>query len=112
MDKISRYKKIIREEVLLQETYRASDLPDIYNQAIVSEDQSHYLLITMGWHQKKYIHTLAFHLEVKEDKVWIHEDKTDTPIANRLIELGVDASDIVFGFEAPYSLPEVISTTS
>jgi len=109
MDRITKYKGILRGELSEQATYGASDMPQIYSQAIVSEDENHYLLIILGWHQKKYVHNLAFHLELRDGKVWIHEDKTDVGIADRLVERGIPSSDIVLGFGTPYSRPEEVS---
>ena len=109
MDRIIQYKTILREILNEQLSYGASDMPEVYNQAIVSEDENHFQLIVLGWYHNKYVYNLAFHLELREGKVWVHEDKTDAGIADRLVERGIISSDIVLGFGAPYSRPEAVS---
>jgi hypothetical protein len=42
-----------------------------------------------------------FHLQIKNNKIWIHEDRTDFDIAGRLVDAGIPKSDIVLGFVEP-----------
>lgn len=77
-------------------------MPDIYNQLIISEDNNQFLLLVMGWHGKKYVHTVAYHLEIRDAKVWIHENRTDVDIAEALAQKGIAAGDIILGFTQPY----------
>ncbi|MCO6479331.1 MAG: XisI protein [Phaeodactylibacter sp.] len=107
MDKIARYKKIISEELTHQSDNKASDMPDIYNQLIIGKDGNQFVLFVMGWHRKEYIHNVAFHIEVREEKVWIHEDKTDVGIARVFVNKGIPEKDIVLGFARPYSRASV-----
>lgn len=46
-----------------------------------------------------------FHLQLKDGKIWIHEDLTDPGIKVLLMEKGVPASDIVLGFIPSYERP-------
>lgn len=41
-------------------------------------------------------------MDIKDGKIWIQEDVTDVPIAQRLPDAEVRKSDIVLGFHAPY----------
>ncbi|MEA5566929.1 element excision factor XisI family protein [Anabaena sp. UHCC 0399] len=43
-----------------------------------------------------------FHVDIKNDKIWIQRDGTKIGIANELIAAGVPKEDIVLGFHAPY----------
>ena len=55
----------------------------------------------MGRLNKKYIHYVSFHLEIKKNKVWIHQDNTDIDVAKILVKEGVERNDIVLGFLYP-----------
>ena len=41
------------------------------------------------------------HIQLRDDKVWIHEDLTGVGIAKNLKEKGILAEDIVLGFVEP-----------
>jgi hypothetical protein len=58
-----------------------------------------YTLVSYGWQEKKrYLHGIAFHLQIIDSKVWIHQNNTAYLIADELIEKGVAREDIVLGF--------------
>lgn len=107
MDKINLYRRIISEELTHQADNRASDMPDVYNQLIVSRDDNQYILLVLGWHGKEYIHNVAFHIEIREGQVWIHEDKTDVGIADVFVKKGISERDLILGFTHPYSRSSV-----
>lgn len=45
------------------------------------------------------------HLEIKDGKVWLQRNSTDTDPAETLIELGVERSDIVLGLQPSFKHP-------
>ena len=102
MDRIKSYQNIIKEALKTHASYRSSDMPDIDNQLIINEKGSQFVMIVSGWYRKEYIHNIVFHIEVKEEKVWIYEDLTDVGIANELIEKGIPESDIFLAYNQPY----------
>ncbi|MCB9295797.1 MAG: XisI protein [Lewinellaceae bacterium] len=103
MDKVTKYKTIIEEALSHQASIKISNLPAIEQQLIIDESGGQFLLLNVGWQNKRYIHGLVIHIQIKNDKVWIHEDMTDIDIAGKLIEQGIPKSDIVLGFVAPYA---------
>lgn len=112
MDKATLFRKIILEELNLQAANKASDMPDIYNQLLVSKDGNQFVLFVMGWYRKEYIHNVAFHIEIRDGKVWIHEDKTDVGIAKIFVNRGIPEKDIILGFAHPYSRSSVSTPTN
>lgn len=48
----------------------------------------------MGWQDDEFIHEWVFHIEIRDNKVWIHEDLTDANIGQILIDAGIEESDI------------------
>ena len=65
---------------------------------IIDKNENHFILLDIGWQGDEFIHEWVFHIEIKDDKVWIHEDMTDRSIAKELIDAGIDESDIVISF--------------
>jgi len=41
------------------------------------------------------------HIRLRDDKVWIEKDGTETGIAQELLDAGVPKEDIVLGFYRP-----------
>ncbi|BAZ02475.1 fdxN element excision controlling factor protein [Tolypothrix tenuis PCC 7101] len=100
MDKLERYRAIIIK--LLQEY---ASIPysygDLERRFIISEDNNNYLLITLGWQNDQRVHGCLIHLEIINDKVWIHRDGIEDGIANDLVTAGIPKADIVLAFHHP-----------
>jgi len=43
--------------------------------------------------------------DIREDKIWIQEDRTEAGVASELAEMGVPKDAIVLAFHAPYKRP-------
>lgn len=98
MDKITQYQQIILE--LLQEyaSINKSLTPNVKSQMIIDKDNHHYQLLSIGWHNNRYVYTIAFHFDIIGSKIWIQQNNTDLLIADELVDKGVEKSDIVLGF--------------
>ncbi|MDZ7898016.1 MAG: XisI protein [Arcicella sp.] len=72
--------------------------PGVKRQVIIDKERKHYQLLSVGWHNKKFVYNVAFHFDIMEGKIWIQQNSTDVLIADELIERGVLKSDIVLGF--------------
>jgi hypothetical protein len=103
MDKVAKYKKIVRE---LTE-HIASISPssqEVEVQKILDDANGHYLLFSVGWEKNRWIYASFVHVDVKDNgRVWIQHDGTDLRIAEMLAERGIPKSDIVIGFQAPHA---------
>lgn len=102
MDKITRYRKIIRELLEEYSAIKPANLLEVENQLVFDEQRDRYQLLRVGFENRRRVHYCVFHLDLKDGKIWIQEDATDVPIAHRLEGAGVPKSDIVLGFHAPY----------
>jgi XisI protein len=102
MDKIAKYRQIIERLLSKRLQSRLANSPEAVPHLVKDPDKDEYLLVWVGWSGKSYRHGLMFHLQIIDNKIWIHEDKTDYDIANRLVEEGIPKSDIVLGYVAPY----------
>ena len=78
----------------------------IEKQLIINKEETQFLLMAVGWHKGLYTHYVVFHIELKEEKVWLHENRTDSNIANELVIAGIPAEKIVLHFVETYLRPE------
>ena len=105
MDKIEKYKKIVRK--IVEEVVAMSpEMEDgVENQLITDDEHGHYLYFGVGWENKgkDWFYATFIHIDVKPNgRVWLQHDGTDLRIANQLIERGIPKNDIVIGFQPPY----------
>ena len=86
-----------------------ADLPyafgDLKHYLIVSDDKRHYLLMTIGWDNRIRVHGCVTHLEIIDDKIWIHRDGLEDGIATDLLRAGIPKSQIVLAFHPPEVRP-------
>ena len=107
MDKIGKYKKIVRNFV--EEVYSwGGEYEDngVENQLITDDEHGHYIYAGVGWEKNvtKWFYANFIHVDVKSDgRVWIQHDGTDLKIADRLVSEGIDKKDIVIGFHPPHA---------
>lgn len=66
-------------------------------------ESGNYLVILAGWNDGSRVYGISVHIELKNDKIWIQQDRTDTGIAQELVELGVPKTDIVLAFKSPFT---------
>lgn len=101
MDKLTAYRTSIQQ--LLQQYQReTSGSQDIETEIVTDTEHDHYQLLHIGWEKKRRVYGCAFHLDIKDGKVWIQYNGTDRHIAEELVELGIPKEDIVLGFQTPY----------
>ncbi|MEL6718090.1 MAG: element excision factor XisI family protein [Bacteroidota bacterium] len=93
MDKLEKYRTAIIEELEYQLELGYSDMPEVSYKLI--QDGSQFVVIAVGWHEKKFIHDLWFHLELIDGKVWFFENNTDYQIDEALVERGIKKEDMV-----------------
>jgi len=64
-------------------------------------EQGQFLLLDEGWDGYRRIHNVWAHIELRDGKIWIHEDGTEEGIANLLVAAGIPHDRIVLAFHAP-----------
>jgi len=100
MDKVSKYRDCIQNLLIKYKSNSISQNVEI--EAISDITNNHYQIVNVGWNKKKRIYGCAFHIDIKNEKVWIQHNATDIEIAKELVELGVPKEDIVLGFQTEY----------
>jgi hypothetical protein len=101
MDKLSRYRQIIRE-ILTEQAHPYVHSDDVETQIICDVEHDHYQLTYIGWENQQRIFNLIMHFDLKDGKIRVQYNGTETAIAKVLTEKGVPASDIVLGFHSPF----------
>lgn len=94
-----KYKKLITE---ILESYNSSFLsntPKIINHLIKEEKNNHFALISLGWPDSKYVYEWNTHIQINNDKIWIHKAQNSSALINLLISKGVFRKDIELKFE-------------
>ena len=100
MDKINTYRAIIKQ-LLSQHAEYALSYGDIETTPIFDDRSNSYLLMDVGWGPTGRIYSVPLHLRIKNDRIWIERDNTDTSIAEELLAAGVSKENIVLGFYRP-----------
>jgi hypothetical protein len=75
----------------------------VESQIICDTKNNHYLLLYVGWEGEKNIYGCPIHVDIKDDKFWIHRDFTEQGIASQLLEAGVSKDNIVLAFRSPFN---------
>ncbi|MFK7981644.1 MAG: XisI protein [Saprospiraceae bacterium] len=99
MDRIKKYQKAILDFLsTYAEDIYGNDPSGIETQVIADKKNHHYLLLRLGWSNKKHIHFCPFQFDIKNDKIWIQVNNTETMVADELMQRGVPKSAIVLAF--------------
>lgn len=98
MNKVERYRRIIRETLAPPAECRYANA-DVTDQAIFDEARDHYLVVSAGWEggKRRIYHSLV-HLDIIDGKVWIQRAGTEDGIGYALEAASIPPSDIVPAF--------------
>lgn len=101
MDRVNIYRDHVKKLIHQYTQYKPA-YGDIEMQTLFDEENDHYQLLAVGWHDLERIHGCVFHIDIKGERVWIQRDNTDVGIANELVDMGIPKEDIVLAYHAPY----------
>lgn len=79
--------------------------PGVEVQTIFDTEHDHYQIVYAGWQDKRRVYGCVLHLDLKEGKIWIQHDGTESGIAEELVARGIPKEEIVLAFHAPYKRP-------
>jgi hypothetical protein len=99
MDTLNQYRKII-ERVLSDYAQVRYAFGDIQTETVFDREHDHYLLVNVGWDQKR-VHGCLIHLDLIDGKVWIQRDGTEEGVAAELEVAGIPKEHIVLAFRSP-----------
>lgn len=96
MDKIQHRRTIIYDFLEEQKDLPNEDYPLLRNVLTIDEENQHFILCNMGWHENNFVYSILYHIELKNNgEVWFYENKTDFPIDDFLVEQGIPTSEII-----------------
>ena len=78
---------------------------EIDNELIFDTIHDHYQLFRVGWNGLTRVYHSVIHFDIKNNKIWIQQNTTETDLAQELVNMGVPKEDIVFGLQPPYKRP-------
>ena len=97
MDKLNRYREIVRRVIEEYASHKPSN-GQIETEAIVDLDRDHYEVMHVGWDGVRRVHGSVVHIDIHGDRVWIQYDGTSRPVADELVAAGIPREDIVLAF--------------
>ncbi|NUM46147.1 MAG: XisI protein [Anaerolineales bacterium] len=106
MDKMKKYREIVKNIFAhYEELFNRYPVSNQETEIIFDEKRDQYLLLTVGWKQKRRIWGATLHVRLQDGKIWIEEDGLEDGITPDLLEAGVPKEDIVLGFHHPEVRP-------
>ena len=110
MDRIERYRQILRETVNRHARYAPAN-GDIKTHALCDASQDEYLVMDIGWNEKqRRIHDVVLHFRLDESgKIYVENDGTDAEIVRELLSAGIPQEDILLTFRSPQ--PHTVNDT-
>jgi hypothetical protein len=106
MDQLTQYRHLIKR--FLGELASLSDrqpTPGVETLCVFDEERDHYLLLSVGWSERRRVRGTTLFVRLREGKFWIEEDLTEDGIATELMKAGVPKADIVLAFQPPELRP-------
>ena len=96
---INECRKIIKQLLIEYSKFKPA-YGDIETDVIFDDERNHYQLVHIGWKNKQRICGAIIHISLKNGKVWIQYDGTESGVAVELVEAGIPREQIVLGFRS------------
>ena len=101
MDKLKQYRQAVKQ-ILTDHAQISNSSDTVQNHLIFDEERDHYQLFYVGWQGDKRVFGPVMHFDIQDGKVWIQYNGTEDAVAERLVEMGIPATDIVVGFHSAF----------
>lgn len=98
MDKLKTYQNIVIDVLNDYKSQFKKTSQNIQNHIISDKENHHYQFLWTGWQGDYHVFNVAFHIQILDGKLWIHQDKTEWGLADWLAKKGIPKSDIVLGY--------------
>ncbi|MBX9580017.1 MAG: XisI protein [Gemmataceae bacterium] len=95
MDRLTQYRDTIRRELRAFADWAGRSEPHVRYEVVHDPAIDHFELLSFGWDGRRRLHSVVYHLDLIDGKVWVQYDGTDRPIATALVEAGIPREDIV-----------------
>ena len=101
MVKLERYREVIQQLLQQYAEFSHSD-PAVETEIICDTVRDHYQIVYVGWRGDHRVYGCILHLDIKNDKIWLQHNGTESDIGEELFEMGVPKTDITIGFHSPF----------
>jgi len=98
------YRQAIQTVLEQHSQFRSSD-ENVENQLFFDTARDHYQLMCVGWERLSRVYHTMLHFDIKDGKIWLQQNTTDSDVGQALIDLGVPKNDIVLGLHPEYKRP-------
>ena len=93
------------QELLGRYAQRYPAWAEVEVQTLYDTERDHYQVLLLGWEECHRVYDCLLHVDIRESKIWVQEDRTEAGLATELMGLGVPKEDIVLAYHAPYKRP-------
>lgn len=104
MERLEFYRQCIWN-LLKAQTENEPKNSEVECQLIFDSERDHYQIMDVGWEGLKRIYYCFIHIDIKDEKIWIQRNMTETDIAAELVAMGIAKEDIILGLHPPYKRP-------
>ena len=101
MEKLKKYQKAVLQFLNYYAGIKSPFMPDVESKVISDVKNNQFLMQRIGWYEDRHVNYTVFHFEIRNNKVWVHENRTDLNIDAELVDAGIDPKDIVSGLDSP-----------
>lgn len=99
MEKLTQYRRAIRDLLETYAQFKPSNVPNVENQVIVDPEETHFVLISFGFEGNYFHYGVVMHFDLKDGKIWVQANNTEWEVGEELMQRGVARADIVPGFQ-------------
>jgi len=104
VDRLGQYREAVQALLKQYSRYWNDDL-DVESELFFDTARDHYQLMNVGWDDLDRVYHTVLHFDIKDGKVWLQQNTTDSDVGQELIDMGVPKDDIVLGLHPPYKRP-------
>ncbi len=101
MDRTEQYRVAVRQVLQEYAQYKPS-FGKVDVELVFDTESDRYLLVNAGWREHRRVYGSVIHIDVKDGKIWIQHDGTESGVANDLVELGIPKQDIILAYYPEY----------
>jgi XisI protein len=106
MERLDHYRQAVRNLLVAHASVEPTlSQPEIESQLLFDSEHDHYQLLDLGWDHLKRVYACFIHLDIKDGKIWIQRNMTESDLAQELVEMGIPKDDVVLGLHPQYKRP-------
>jgi hypothetical protein len=104
VDRLENYRQAIQTLLEQYGQFKTQD-EDIENELFFDTTRDHYQLMSVGWNGLERVYHTILHFDIKDGKIWLQQNTTDSDVGQELIDMGIPKDDIVLGLHPAYKRP-------